>query len=179
MNKLIKLLIIFTVLISSLSLINGCSNESQKPNLQDRNKIFIQEIEKEFVNKKIAPQIDEFLNNNELNNNKTLLVIYIPEKFCYTCIEALFKRIKNNEYTLIVAKNKDNPSVLGFIKYYHLQNRFLIDRNDLFSEIYLKGEKIFSPLAILIHRKIIKEIKLLNDELTINKFFNKQKMKFH
>lgn len=130
-------------------------------------------LQKEYVGKNIPIELYK-LTSEKLINKKTSLIIYLPSKICFSCAESIFQKLKNRkEYTLIVLEDYKNPSIIGLIKYNGFTKSYIVDQNKIFRKLFLKNFVLFSPLLVLVHKQLIKNITILNNKTDTEKYFKK------
>lgn len=154
---------------------NTCDKLANKSedSINNNKNILINELKKDYLNKKTPEWLKEFIKHK---NNKTLIIIYIPKKVCFSCIETLFFQIKDKRnYTCLIIDKMKNPSILGLIKYYKYFNNYSIDDNDIFKDEFLKTNFIFSPIIILVHKGFVIDIDMLDNTTKIISFFKSKK----
>lgn len=97
---------------------------------------------------------------------KLSMIIYLPEKICYSCIEELLKLIAGKDkskYILIIHKTP-NPSVIGLLKYNKLLDISLFDNKEIFSKIIMNNELFYNPISLKINNDRIEEIIAITTE---------------
>ncbi len=98
---------------------------------------------------------------------KTLILFYIPAKICFVCVEDFVKTIakKNKKRMALIIENLPNPSIIGLVKYFKLQDISIYDKDNIFSKKILNNAKVKKPLALVIKKKIIQKSFIIGDEV--------------
>ncbi len=108
------------------------------------------------------------INDSEISKKASeFILLYIPAKICFVCVEKFVKTIagKNKKKIALIIENLPNPSIMGLVKYFKMQDILIYDKDNIFSEKILNGVKINKPLGFIVKERIIRKSFMIGDKI--------------